>query len=327
MMTQSHAPLSSVDLRSRMSSSPALVLLIIQNVVTALVHSRGIGMGLSLIAAFVVTVICSFVFFPRQLQALRQDSRWLTAPSIGFSLGVFGLGFLASRAMAMAYISFFPLGAKMAPPPLGSTGADFALLVLAAGLLIPFAEEVVFRGLMMRQQERKGLLLAAVASSIAFALAHGVPLSVVGILPLAYLIARAVQHSGSLWNGVLVHAFNNTLAVGLGHFANHLPKSVTADASTQLLQSETMRWGIGGGALLFGIAALVMGHFWLIPQVEPQPNEPQTEDMPNQRKRKNLTSWFSPAYITIVIFGIISLWLSIPANSVLLRSWLQGLHG
>ncbi|MFC6662252.1 CPBP family intramembrane glutamic endopeptidase [Deinococcus multiflagellatus] len=174
------------------------------------------------------------------------------------------LAFLASRAFVVAVVALFPSAADSVPQFL-SRGADLWALLLAAGVLIPFAEEVAFRGLLMRGHERAaGFTVAALTSTAVFALAHGAPASVAGILPLAYVLARVAQHTGSLWNSVIIHALNNTLAVGLGAFvAGRLP-SDTAQA-TDLLQNPALKVPVALGSLLFGSVVLVVLHLWLTP--------------------------------------------------------------
>ncbi len=218
---------------------------------------------------------------------------------MGLALGAFALGFVASRAFAFAYIALVPSAAASVPQFL-SHGPDLYLLVLSAGVLIPLAEEVAFRGLMMRGHERAaGFTVAALASSFAFGLAHGVPASVVGILPLAYVLARVVQHSGSLWNSVIIHALNNTLSVVLA--AALAGKSLAGeDAATELLKNESMRLPMAGGALLLGVAALAVAHLWLVPRPDPAVG-------------KTRGPWLSGAYVVVVVFGLLAIILGLPA--------------
>ena len=276
----------------------ALSLLVIQNVVSALLIAQRVPLGVTLLASFAVVVLAAFVFFRPTVRALLADTRWRTPPSWGLALAAFALAFLASRAFVLAYITFFPSAADSVPQFL-SSGPDLWALLLAAGLLIPFAEEVAFRGLLMRGHERAaGFTAAALTSTFAFSVAHGVPASIAGILPLAYVLARLVQHSGSLWNSVIVHALNNTLAVGLGAFVAGKNLGDPAQA-TELLSNPALKTPLALGALLFGAVVMVVLHLWLTPKPDP-------------RERSAPGPWVSLSYVVIVLFGAVAVALTFP---------------
>ena len=182
-------------------------------------------------------------------------------------------------------------------------------MVLAGGVIIPLIEEIAFRGLMLRGHERAaGFMTAALTTTLAFSLAHGVPLSVAGILPLAYALARLVQHTGSLWNSVIVHALNNGLALALvAALGDRLPLDNAASAGTELTASlgEGLRVPAALGAFLFGAALLTVLHLWLTPRPDPQ-------------ERQSPGPWLSGAYLTIIIFG---LWSMAMASSPDFSAW------
>jgi membrane protease YdiL (CAAX protease family) len=96
--------------------------------------------------------------------------------------------------------------AKTLPQALGAT--------LAIGLIGPFAEELLFRGLVYGCAERYfGGYAAWAASSILFALAHAEPAHIVLVLPLGILLGWFRRRSASLWPGIIAHVANNTLVV------------------------------------------------------------------------------------------------------------------
>lgn len=287
----------------------ALTLLLSQNVVSAVLMSQGVPLGTALLLSFVVNAILAVTVFRPAMQALVRDSRWRTPPSWGLALAAFVLAFLASRAFALFFLVLFPAGAGAIPQFL-SQGADLWALLLAAGLLIPFAEEVAFRGLMMRGHERAaGFTVAALMSSFAFAVAHGVPASIAGILPLAYAMARLTQHTGSLWNAVIVHALNNSIAVGLGAFlaGRNMPDPTE---SAELLRNPALTIPLALGAFLFGSVVLVVLHLWLVPKPDPA-------------VRSAPGPWLSAAYVGVVLFGVVAGVLTLPAVTQMM-SGMQG---
>lgn len=277
----------------------ALTLLIAQNVISALLIARGVPLGTALLLSFVGNALLAVTVFRRPMTALLRDPRWRTPPSWGLALAAFVLAFLASRAFALVFVTLSPGGAD-AIPQFVTRGADLWALLLAAGLLIPFAEEVAFRGLMLRGHERAaGFGVAALTSSVAFAVAHGVPASVAGILPLAYALARLTQHTGSLWNAVIVHALNNTLAVALGAFLAGRNLGNTREA-TEMLSNPALAVPLALGAGLFGTAVLVVLHLWLTPRPDPQ-------------ERAAPGPWLSGAFLGIVGFGLVAAAFTLPA--------------
>lgn len=292
------APAPSPGIRAVDGNRAALMLLVVQNLVSAVLMGLGVPLGTALLLTFVSTVLVGLALFRPALTALVHDTRWRTPPSWGTALAAFVLAFLASRAFALAFVTLVPQSADAIPRFL-SRGPDLWALILAAGLLVPFAEEVAFRGLMLRGHERAtGVLVAALTSSLAFGLAHGVPASVVGILPLAYVLARLTQHTGSLWNAVIVHALNNTLAVGLGSFLAGRGLGDT-DRATELLKNKALALPLSLGALLFGVAVMVVLHLWLTPKDDPEVGRVRGP-------------WLSGAYVGILLFGLLAASLTLP---------------
>lgn len=276
----------------------ALALLIIQNVVSAVLLSLKVPLGASLLGAFVVVVLVGLTVFRGPMDALFRDVRWRTPPAWGVAVAAFVLAFLASRAFVLAFVTLFPETADSTPQFL-STGVDLWVLLLAAGVLVPVAEEVAFRGLMMRGHERAvGFGVAAVTSSLAFSLAHGAPVSVVGILPLAYVLARVTQHTGSVWNAVIIHVLNNTIALSLGAFlAGRLPTDPAQ--ATEMLSNPALKFPLAIGAALFGTVVLVVLHLWLTPKPDPQAGSAPGP-------------WLSGAYVAVLLFGLTALLLTFP---------------
>ena len=241
----------------------ALTVLTMQNVVSAIaLRLWGLPLGVALLLSFLSTALLFGLTMRRTAAALFRDSRWRTRPKWGVALGTFGLAFVASRALLVFVLSLWPQGAQTVPEFL-SKGYDVWVLLLVAGVLIPVAEEVAFRGLLMRGLEwARGPLFAALLSSLLFGLAHGAPAQVIAILPLAWLMARAVQHSGSLWTSVTVHVLNNALAVGLGALLQGRDLSALGGD----LSGVKIPLGLGVAGLLIGAAALVIGTLWLTPR-------------------------------------------------------------
>lgn len=90
-----------------------------------------------------------------------------------------------------------------------SPWAAFILIVVAA----PLSEEFIFRGILLRSfVPRYGRNGAILASAIFFSLVHIYPVKLLGMLVAGMLLGWVAARVGSLWPGVLAHAFNNGIA-------------------------------------------------------------------------------------------------------------------
>jgi uncharacterized protein len=87
------------------------------------------------------------------------------------------------------------------------------LLVLVAGL-VPFAEELFFRGMLYPVlRSRMGPIAAIVANAALFSVAHFIPLLIPGLFVVGLLLAYLRERSGSIWPSVCLHALQNSLAL------------------------------------------------------------------------------------------------------------------
>lgn len=278
----------------------ALTLLIMQSAVAGLLMTMKVPLGTSLLLSFVVNLILALTVFRSSMQALFKDTRWTTKPNIWLTLGIFILGFFTSRMFMTAFVVISPDAAN-STPQFNSTGLDFWALLLAAGILIPIAEEVAFRGLMLRGHERvAGFGIATTTTTVAFALAHGAPTSIVGILPLGYVLARLTQHTGSLWGAVIIHILHNSIAIGLGALllGGNMPET---NQATELLQTGNLKYIVAGIALSMGIAGIIVINAILPTKADPQ--------VPQQNTHR---PWLSGAYIGILAFGILNFLFALP---------------
>jgi len=245
----------------------ALLLLVTQNVVTGLLVSLAkLPLGLSLGLSFVATVLLALLLLRPALTRLVSDTRWRTPPAVWTALGALVLGVIASRGVLLFVQSVYPQGLGQIEQ-FQTAGWDRWVLLLAGGLLIPFAEEVAFRGLLMRGYERaRGPLFAAVASSLLFACAHGVPAQIAAILPIAWVLARANQHTGSLWTGVVIHALNNGLSLLLALLLSGT--KLMEQAQQELEHLKALPIGLGLAGLLVAAACMFVATVWLRPRAD-----------------------------------------------------------
>ncbi|HEY3068979.1 MAG TPA: type II CAAX endopeptidase family protein [Gaiellaceae bacterium] len=94
----------------------------------------------------------------------------------------------------------------------GRAGA-FAVNALVASTVVPFAEELFFRGLGVRALLPLGGLAAVTVTALAFGLGHGIFVALPVLLPFGLALAWVRLRSGSVWPGMLAHGFYNGSAL------------------------------------------------------------------------------------------------------------------
>jgi membrane protease YdiL (CAAX protease family) len=100
-------------------------------------------------------------------------------------------------------------------------GARTVLALVAAALLAPVAEELLFRGLLYRAlRRRRSVAVAAAISAVAFSVVHldvaaTQPLALVGLALVGVVLALAYERSGSLLVPVAAHAGYNGTALAV----------------------------------------------------------------------------------------------------------------
>ncbi|MFZ0014380.1 MAG: type II CAAX endopeptidase family protein [Acidimicrobiia bacterium] len=166
---------------------------------------------------------------------------WLVArakknPDVGFAIqpgdfGYIALGLILQVAMALLLVPIsnllFPDG--RAPQEVADViaGADSRLLqvglILAAVVLAPVTEELMFRGVLLRALEPRGKRFALVVSALTFSVVHVLGLDVemlwqsaVVVLPpifvLGLILGWLTQRSGRLGPAIFLHSGWNLLA-------------------------------------------------------------------------------------------------------------------
>jgi len=96
--------------------------------------------------------------------------------------------------------------------PEGFSWTSLVAMLLLVGVLVPFAEEIVFRGLVfgwLRKHLR--FLFAAPLSAVFFASVHWVWILVPVLACMGLVLPAITERSGSLWPAIIVHGTFNSL--------------------------------------------------------------------------------------------------------------------
>lgn len=133
----------------------------------------------------------------------------------------------------------------MAALEMATVSTDTLSMFLYAGFLGPIAEELLFRGLLLRNLEGYGKRFAIFATALLFGMFHGnliqSPFAMLVGLVLAYV---ALEYS-IVW-AIVLHIINNFVMADLfGRLLDILPEQLV----------PFVDWGVLGG---FGVAALVI---------------------------------------------------------------------
>ena len=125
-----------------------------------------------------------------------------------------------------------------------STGPDRWLGLLTVGIGIPVLEELLFRGYLWSAMERWAPpWLVVVVTTAIFAVLHGSPAHVLGVLWIGVWLAWLRLQSGSIWPSAITHIVNNTLITAM-----------MFEIVPEVPQTGLIVLGIGGGAATGALA-------------------------------------------------------------------------
>lgn len=90
-------------------------------------------------------------------------------------------------------------------------GLELVGLLLAGAVLIPFAEELLFRGVGYGALRRYGVVAATMFSALLFGLAHGISVVLPAAIILGLVNAVLYERAQSIWPAVVAHGVNNAI--------------------------------------------------------------------------------------------------------------------
>lgn len=135
-----------------------------------------------------------------------------------------GLGLLCMPVISIINVAWQDLlGEVMENPqmqalaPDGFSWTSLILMLALVGVLVPFIEEVIFRGVLLGWLlKRLRFAYAAPISAVIFSVAHGLPQLIPALAVMGLVLATVAWRSGSLWPSIVVHGvFNSAMTVSL----------------------------------------------------------------------------------------------------------------
>jgi membrane protease YdiL (CAAX protease family) len=127
---------------------------------------------------------------------------------LGASLGAIQVWVMAATALGLDVLIPGDLPSDLLLP-----GPFAALSVIALAVVTPVAEEIFFRGFVLRGfVNRWGVAPGIVLSAVVFAGLHFQPSVIVPVFITGLLLGWLYWHTGSIWPGIGVHAAQNLIA-------------------------------------------------------------------------------------------------------------------
>lgn len=96
--------------------------------------------------------------------------------------------------------------------PVGFDWTALLAMLILAGAIVPFAEELFFRGLLYGWlRARMGVPIAAALSALCFSMLHGIAWLMPALVLLGVILAVVYERSGSIWAATVTHGLFNTI--------------------------------------------------------------------------------------------------------------------
>ena len=143
---------------------------------------------------------------------LPAMAHWRVALTSLFVLGA-SLGAIQLYVMGATYLGLDLLVPEDLPADLLLPGRLSILSIIALAVITPLAEEIFFRGFVLRGLvSRWGVAPGIILSAVVFAGLHFQPSIIFPVFVTGLLLGWLYWHTGSIWPGVGVHAGQNLIA-------------------------------------------------------------------------------------------------------------------
>lgn len=115
---------------------------------------------------------------------------------------------------------------------------DYAINVVLICILPALCEEILFRGLIYNGLSKISRKVGIWGSAILFMLIHGSPDQTVHQLILGVILALSLEATQTIWVPILIHFFNNFIAVSVNYF-------FYSDAATEAAVNSSVSTSLG----------------------------------------------------------------------------------
>ena len=263
-----------------------LALVLVPGFTVGILEAIGLGPGLSLAMAGTVTLLLIAFLFrdtPYSPISVLKGEKKVNIP---LALGLTALLLAANEGSLFFLGAFIPSLLEVVPPLAGNSAIDTAFLLVAVVLIIPFYEELIFRGAALNAYSAvRSPKFAILFTAVLFALVHGSIAQSLAILPMGIVLALVVFKTGQLWTAIFVHALHNLIAVVSGQFG---------------------MYEVGGTPLVgvVGLIVAVMATAVAVKWVGWSP--PQSDHVSQQPSEEASRKLWSASLIAVIIIGVAS---------------------
>ena len=152
----------------------------------------------------------------RNLGLVRTSANWCYRAALLTLPLVIIVGIVNSTVTQLISSDFVNPQLEMLAPQ-GFKWDAYILTMIATGIIAPFAEEIVFRGVILGWLDQKlGKYLAILISSFLFGSTHGIPALIPALTVAGIAFSLIVYKSQSLWPAIILHSgFNMFMTTAL----------------------------------------------------------------------------------------------------------------
>ena len=160
----------------------------------------------------------------------------------------------------MEFLSLFGYAQTPSPFPAIDTLGKYLIALVTIGVLPAVAEELLFRGLILRSLQKFSTKIAVIGSSLLFMLLHASPLQTPYQFLLGVILAVITIKTGNILYSMLLHFLNNGIAVSMEYFGFGAGEITTFMAMLSLL------------LVVAGVVCLILAlkYFAKLPNIEKQ---------------------------------------------------------
>lgn len=137
-----------------------------------------------------------------------------------------GLGFCMLGNIINSYITMFfsNMNVEFTSPeiPMADGVGGIILTFFRVAITAAVVEELAFRGYVMGNLRRYGDGFAIAVSSVMFALLHGNMVQAPFALMAGYALGYLSVKTGTVWTGIIIHAFNNSVSTVMYYLGKYL---------------------------------------------------------------------------------------------------------
>ena len=184
-------------------------------------------LGYAIAHILAVTLVLVFAWYRRGGLSSLGFRSFRLGRALGF-VTLFFVGYILAATLAVAILDVLNLGIDFqAQQDIGFLDAtslfEMVLAFIALVILAPFAEELVFRGVLLPALTRAVGVVAAVGlSSVVFGLMHPPVNAMIGIGIFAVFLALIYIYTDSIWPAIFLHSLKNIMAFIAIFFADEL---------------------------------------------------------------------------------------------------------